>query len=79
MALPPAVISGERSDERSTQTPIYYQGRLCSYSRLGWISLFAQHDIQEPPLKTVILAGGMGTRLTEEIDNRPVPMGGIVF
>jgi glucose-1-phosphate cytidylyltransferase len=25
-------------------------------------------------MKTVILAGGMGTRLAEEIDNHPKPM-----
>ncbi len=30
-------------------------------------------------MKTVILAGGMGTRLAEETDNRPKPTVEIVF
>ncbi len=31
------------------------------------------------PMKTVILAGGMGTRLAEETDNHPKPVVEIVF
>jgi glucose-1-phosphate cytidylyltransferase len=30
-------------------------------------------------MKTVILAGGLGTRLAEQTDNRPKPMVEIVF
>lgn len=33
------------------------------------IDLFVRNDNQDSPMKTVILAGGMGTRLAEETDN----------
>ena len=40
----------------------------------GWLSF---NKIWDSPMKTVNLASGMGTRLAEETDDRPKPMGEI--
>ena len=77
-----AVISSERSDEKSYQVPC---GNMACHVRIplrdGLPSSFkptptALKGRRNPPQGEAlgILAGGMSTRLAEETDNRPKPM-----